>query len=225
MIEKFCGIYYIENKKDNKKYIGYSNNIERRFYEHRHKLKNKSHSNQYLQNVYNKYGLLVLDFYIIEVCKEDALQEREKYYIKKYNTNNKDFGYNLTVGGDGLFGITRTWGNKISNSKKGIKFSKEHIKNLKTSHKGYVPTESQKSKIQIALVGKKKNSNSSSKYVGVSKVKNKWRAYIVINHKQIYLGKYNLEKEAAIIYDKKCWEIYGDISKLNFPEKFVKNKI
>ena len=31
--------------------------------------------------------------------------EKEKYYISKYKTNNSEFGYNLTEGGDGIVGF------------------------------------------------------------------------------------------------------------------------
>lgn len=42
-----CGIYYIENKKDSKKYIGYSSNIESRWRHHRHFLSINKHDNTY----------------------------------------------------------------------------------------------------------------------------------------------------------------------------------
>ena len=51
-----CGIYKIYCDSNNRTYIGSSNNIERRFKEHLGDLRNNRHSNQYLQNSYNKYG-------------------------------------------------------------------------------------------------------------------------------------------------------------------------
>ena len=59
----------------------------------------------------------------------------------------------------------------------------------------------------------------ASKYKGVSLNKNKykkWRAYIKINQKQIWLGNFYKEKNAALAYDKKAKELFGEFAKLNF---------
>jgi len=48
-----------------------------------------------------------------------------------------------------------TWGNKISKSRKGMKFTKEHIKNLSKSHIGYKMPRIQKDRIAKANKGKK----------------------------------------------------------------------
>jgi len=220
MIQKISGIYCIKNKNNGKMYIGYSVDIYRRFYEHKNNLKNNKHENIYLQSSFNKYGEDSFEFFIIESCDEENLREREIFYIEKYSTFNKEFGYNMTLGGDGIIGMIRYWGDKISLSKKGTKFSPEHIKNLSVSHMGYVPTNEQKEKLKISLVGKKKSKNSSSEFVGVSKKGKRWRAYIVVDHKQINLGSYDDEISSAIAYDEKCFELYGDLLKLNFPERY-----
>ena len=183
-------------------------------------MKNNKHDNQYFQNEYNKNGIEIFNFYILEECDEKDLKIKETENIKKFNSKDKRFGYNLTDGGDGLIGIIRTWGDKISQSKLGVVFSQEHIENLKTSHLGYTPTMEQKIKLQNSLTGKKKSKNSSSKYVGVSKRGNSWRATIMINHKQELLGTFKIEEEAARAYDKKCWELYHDLNKLNFSENY-----
>lgn len=50
-----AGVYQIYNKETNKRYIGSSINIERRLKEHKRNLKANRHSNQHLQNAWNKY--------------------------------------------------------------------------------------------------------------------------------------------------------------------------
>ena len=50
------GIYMIRNLSNNKVYIGQSTNINRRWNDHKMKLKNNIHYNEHLQKSYNKYG-------------------------------------------------------------------------------------------------------------------------------------------------------------------------
>lgn len=42
--------------------------------------------------------------------------------------------------------------------------------------------------------------------------------YIGHNYKQIYLGSYSTVIEAALAYDRKAKELYGDFARLNIPE-------
>lgn len=64
---------------------------------------------------------------------------------------------------------------------------------------------------------------TSSKYKGVcwDKTAKRWVASIRNNHKSIYLGKYLLEKDAALAYDRKAIEIWGEHAQPNstMPER------
>lgn len=95
-----CGIYIIQNKIDKKKYIGSSINIENREYKHFWMLNNNKHDNKHLQNSYNKFGKDCFEFMVIEECDEALLIERENHYIKHYNSNIQDYGYNLALVND-----------------------------------------------------------------------------------------------------------------------------
>ena len=55
--------------------------------------------NRPLYNAFNKYGIEHFSIHLIEECDENILGEREKYWIKYYNS--KENGYNATLGGDG----------------------------------------------------------------------------------------------------------------------------
>jgi group I intron endonuclease len=92
-----CGIYKIENIKNNKIYIGSSVNLKNREYSHFRMLRKNIHDNEYLQNSYNKYGQDNFEFEIIELCSFDDLISKENYYINKYESNNLLFGYNLAT--------------------------------------------------------------------------------------------------------------------------------
>lgn len=100
MENKLCGIYCIENIINNKKYIGMSRDIKRRWAEHKTELNNHEHVNQYLQSAWDKYGKECFKFYIVELCDENELSNKECFYIKEYKTLSHEQGYNLTVGGE-----------------------------------------------------------------------------------------------------------------------------
>ena len=101
MTSKITGIYKIENKINNKKYIGQSKNILRRWQHHRHYLNKNQHENPYLQNEWNKYSENNFTFEIIHKCNETELNQWEEYYINKYDTFcDRSKGYNLQSGGD-----------------------------------------------------------------------------------------------------------------------------
>ena len=63
----------------------------------------------------------------------------------------------------------------------------------------------------------KTKGNTSSLYKGVSwhKRDKKWKSQIMINGKNIYLGYFNNEIEAARAYNEKAIELFGEFSSLN----------
>ena len=100
------GIYKIENKINGKFYIGQSIDIKTRWYNHRKDLNGNRHYNEHLQNAWNKYGENQFIFSIIEECTVDNLDEREIYWIDYYNAMDGAYGYNMTLGGQGLHGYS-----------------------------------------------------------------------------------------------------------------------
>jgi hypothetical protein len=59
--------------------------------------------------------------------------------------------------------------------------------------------------------------NTSSKYKGVhwDSTKKKWRASIMKDGKKMQLGNFNLENDAALRYNEKAKELFGEFAYLN----------
>lgn len=98
-INRICGIYCLKNNINNKVYVGQSVDILRRKKDHINRLRNNRHDNKYLQYSWGKYKENNFDFFILEECSKENLDEKEKYWINKLKSNNPEFGYNLTIGG------------------------------------------------------------------------------------------------------------------------------
>lgn len=96
------GIYIIKNKINGKVYVGQSIALRRRKADHFKALRNDRHSNQYLQNAFNKYGEREFEFIVIERwdasfnTNKEYKDGREIFYIDFFNANNPEFGYNLS---------------------------------------------------------------------------------------------------------------------------------
>lgn len=105
---KNSGIYCIENKVNNKVYIGQSINVHKRINTHKYLLRTGTHSNIYLQRSFDKHGKDSFDFKVIELCDVDKLNSLEKRYIKMFNSLYSQEGYNLTTGGDSNYSYSST---------------------------------------------------------------------------------------------------------------------
>lgn len=95
-------IYKITNNINNKIYIGKTNrDISIRFQEHIDSSNsiNSPSYNSHLHRAFKKYGIENFSIDKIEEVSEELINEREKYWIKYYNSYNS--GYNMTLGGEG----------------------------------------------------------------------------------------------------------------------------
>lgn len=111
-------VYCITNKINNKKYVGITiNKIRQRINGHKSRFKR---GGNYFYCAIRRYGIENFYVRIIEQCdnKKD-LAKRELYWIKKFKTNDKNFGYN-TLCEEYVF----------SKSRKGRKNSERHKKIL-----------------------------------------------------------------------------------------------
>lgn len=112
-------VYMIENKINHKKYIGITTNSFAERYPHGI----RAHHNSHLRKSVKKYGQKNFKVTLLEKNVEDieTLQELETQYIEKYDTCNKDKGYNKSLGGYGV---------RLPQP-----FSKEHCKKISETKK------------------------------------------------------------------------------------------
>lgn len=117
-IHIYSGVYMIIFP-NNKKYIGISNNIRRRMNEHNVDFRN----NLPVEYAVKKYGKIEKFILLEEIEAENRqlMREREKYWIAKYHSDNKEFGYNISEGGDGA---------DIGSKNSQAKFTEEQIQQI-----------------------------------------------------------------------------------------------
>lgn len=144
-------IYRITNKINGKPYIGQTTRtLEERIYEHRH-CKTTT-----LGKAIQKYGWENFTVEILEVCETlEQLNEREKFWIAKYNSIAPN-GYNLTEGGNnGLFSDEVCL--KISVANTGKKRSAETCKRISESKTGTKMPEKTRALMSAMRKGKPKS--------------------------------------------------------------------
>lgn len=188
-------IYEFVNNINGKVYVGQAKDFKSRLRCHKYHTKsNKKNSPFYA--ALRKYGWDNFSINIIEECDIEILNDREEYWIEQKKCLYPN-GYNLMKGGK-QYEMSDDTKKKISEIRKGIKFSPKHIENLKKSHLGNKLSEETKRKISEINKGrihseetrvKLRYSNPNRKEVGR------------FNEEGILVCKYESIKEAARILE------------------------
>lgn len=133
---KVTGIYEIINNIDGKVYIGQTINYKQRRKHHLADLRNGKHCNEHLQRAFNKYGEANFSMHLIERCEENELDKEEIRIIKDKKATNPKYGYNLMHGGQTYRRFTDQVKEKMSNTRKGMRFSELHRQRIGDSNRG-----------------------------------------------------------------------------------------
>lgn len=131
-------VYKITNKITNKIYIGITNQGSGARYRH-HWYEARTGESAPIHRSMKKYGEENFTLEIIDFADTyEELKEKEKYYIKLYNSMDRAIGYNLTEGGDGTFGRLHSEETKEKIRQKAIgrKASEETKKKMSEQRKG-----------------------------------------------------------------------------------------
>lgn len=127
-------VYMHVNQANGKRYIGISSNPISRWANGRGYRRNK-----HFADAIEKYGWNNFDHLILysELTKDEAC-EIERYLIRKYRTQDKKYGYNLTSGGE-VFEHSEESKQLMSINRKGKgnrEFSETHRQRLSQNHGG-----------------------------------------------------------------------------------------
>jgi len=131
------GIYKITNTVNGKFYIGSSQDIERRWRDHRSTLNHNKHHTAHLQSAWNKYGEESFSFSIIFRCQPDELLDYEQAYFSELKPQ-----YNHGFIAGSSLGIKRSEASKLKMSlahtgkPSGRKLSVEALAKLATARRG-----------------------------------------------------------------------------------------
>lgn len=131
-------VYKITNKVTNKVYIGITNQGSGARYRH-HWYESRIGEPSPIHRSMAKYGEENFTLEIIDFADTyDELKEKEKYWIKQYNSIDRTIGYNLTEGGDGTFGRKHSeeTKEKIRQKALGRKLSDETKKKMSDIRRG-----------------------------------------------------------------------------------------
>lgn len=193
---------YIYTFPNGKKYVGQtSRSLEER----------ASRGDGYINSpaVYNairKYGWNNIHVETIPCNSKEEMNELEKKYIHLYKTNNNKYGYNLTIGGEGIVTINRKevcklWnqGLGISEIAKKIGCAGTSITQILKSEKIYDKKEVDKRKIKrIALTSGKK----LKEYYNTEEHKKERR-------ENGLKGAKSRSKPVIVFKDKECTQMVG----------------
>lgn len=101
------GIYIITNLLNNKHYIGSSKDLKKRLRDHRNSLIKNKHENKRLQHSFNKYGIDVFTFEVLEYHTVEYMVSMEQYWMNMLNTPNRKFGFNIRPVAQGGKGFSK----------------------------------------------------------------------------------------------------------------------
>lgn len=168
------GVYEILNLENGRSYVGSTNDMRRRWFNHINYLRRGVHGNPHLQAAYNKYGEGAFSFCVLEQVKDEAiLDEREQYWLDhKFEAD--DNPYNIAVCAEApARGIPKSeetkrklseatkkqvWSEesrkKLSKTLAGRKFSVEHRRKIGDAHRGKIVSEESKQRMREAQKGK-----------------------------------------------------------------------
>lgn len=148
MTMKQCGVYKIINSITGDFYIGSSNNIDSRVYQHRYELSKNKHGNQHFQRAWKKYGEQAFVFKTILLCDPE-----NKLYYEQVCIDTLKPAYNIAKNARAPM--------------QGVTMSKETRKKLSIAHRGKIMSEESRKKMSETQKIKARRGNKHPRWVEI----------------------------------------------------------
>jgi group I intron endonuclease len=138
-------IVYLATSPSGKHYVGITHRgLQVRIRSHKNEALSRNFNRKF-HNAIRKYGIENIKFEVIDtVIGMKNAHELEKYYIQQYNSFKS--GYNLTLGGDGTFGLS------FPSNKKGKPFAGDKEKLSKSLKQYYIDNPKSRKYVDILPV-------------------------------------------------------------------------
>lgn len=167
-------IYLVLNRVNGKVYIGQcAGSLMRRWGGHRREALQYG-SKLYFHSAIRKYGVGAFSIHLLSsyaTSKQD-LDAQEQHFIAKYRATEKEYGYNLAIGGGGTQGAT-PWN-------KGKVYSEEERKNFKKSEAAKQKIRAARKQQPAPMLGKSHSDATKQKQSVSAKA---WRSGRILNRK------------------------------------------
>lgn len=157
-------IYCITNVINGKRYVGQTKNLKRRMKQHFTEAPRQC--DHPMARAVRKYGRESFTIIVIEECDDSSVDQRERFWIVEYKTNDSNFGYNCDEGGNACKTLSAETRRKISESRKRwyASLNDEGIRNFRAAHQNHPPkTEEVKRAMSLRTKGIKKSSEHKNK--------------------------------------------------------------
>jgi group I intron endonuclease len=137
----YC-VYLFQHKQNHKIYVGRTKDFTKRLGSHVRTARSVRAHKTYFSSALAKYGLNAFNYFIIEQF-DDFLEccEAEKFWIAYFQSNKRDIGYNLSIGGETNAGVSPSPATRLKISiagkgrRKGIARTPEERMKISQTHK------------------------------------------------------------------------------------------
>ena len=185
-------------------------------------------SGNYIKAAINKYGRDNFSVEIIDTAQtKEELNQKEIFYIKKYNSTDMAVGYNIHSGGRGgiLTGDAESWSNARKgplNGRYGAEVSTETRNKIGEANSKYTRTEEVKKRISNSLKGRPKPEGFGAKVSAAQK--GRVKSELELEHLRIGNLKAAEKNRGKHIYNNGEHEIRLHDSD-TIPEGFVRGRL
>jgi group I intron endonuclease len=165
-MQKISGIYRIQSISHPERcYIGSATNTGKRWNHHITDLRKGKHHSSKLQNHFNKYGEIDLQFSILLGCEKSILLDNEQFFLDSYKPY---FNIYQTTRQYSTEKKSESSNEKRSKSMTGKRHSEESKLRMSIAFKGRSKSEEHRKKLSAALMGNKPAPKSKEAMIRLS---------------------------------------------------------